>query len=143
MQLAYSSHFTAECKSLGCSFADFPRPVICLFIAAGASLAMFSVTDLSLLLETPSATIKPLQTGDMKRCPGNRIEGTTGCPSWCRPLRPLFHFLNDVSYPQSEEVALDPESDLQISGSRFVCRKKQNRSTYRGVMIPALDLSPE
>ena len=24
---------------------------------------------------------------------GNRIEGATGCPSWCRPLRPLFHFL--------------------------------------------------
>ena len=21
---------------------------------------------------------------------GNRIEGATGCPSWCRPLRPLF-----------------------------------------------------
>ena len=24
---------------------------------------------------------------------GNRIEGATGCPRWCRPLRPLFHFL--------------------------------------------------
>ena len=24
---------------------------------------------------------------------GNRIEGATGCPNWCRPLRPLFHFL--------------------------------------------------
>ena len=24
---------------------------------------------------------------------GNRIEGATGCPSWCRPLRPLFYFL--------------------------------------------------
>ena len=23
----------------------------------------------------------------------NRTEGATGCPSWCRPLRPLFHFL--------------------------------------------------
>ena len=21
------------------------------------------------------------------------MEGATGCPSWCRPLRPLFHFL--------------------------------------------------
>ena len=44
---------------------------------------------------------KCVQTGDMKHRPGNRIEGTTGCPSWCRPLRPLFHFLDDVSYPQS------------------------------------------
>ena len=44
-----------------------------------------------------------LQTGDMKHCPGNRIEGATGCQSWCRPLRPLFHFLDDVSYPQSVE----------------------------------------
>ena len=40
-----------------------------------------------------------VQTGDMKRRPG--IEGATGCPSWCRPLRPLFHFLDDVSYQQS------------------------------------------
>ena len=24
---------------------------------------------------------------------GNGTEGATGCPSWCRPLRPLFHFL--------------------------------------------------
>ena len=45
-------------------------------------------------------TLYVVQTGDMKRRPGNRIEGATGCPSWCRPLRPLFHFL-DVSYPQS------------------------------------------
>ena len=45
--------------------------------------------------------VKPLQTGDMKRRPGKRIEGATGCPSWCRPLRPLFHFPDDVSYPQS------------------------------------------
>ena len=37
----------------------------------------------------------------MIRRPGNRIEGASGCPSWCRPLRPLFHFLDDVSYPQS------------------------------------------
>ena len=40
----------------------------------------------------------------MKRRPGNRIEGTTGCPSRCRPLRPLIHFLDDISYPQSVEV---------------------------------------
>ena len=25
---------------------------------------------------------------------GHRIEGPTACPSWCRPLRPLFHFLS-------------------------------------------------
>ena len=24
---------------------------------------------------------------------GNRIEGATSCPSWCRQFRPLFHFL--------------------------------------------------
>ena len=24
---------------------------------------------------------------------GNGTEGATGCPSWCRPLRPLFHYL--------------------------------------------------
>ena len=42
-----------------------------------------------------------IKTGDMKRRPGNRVEGATGCPSWCRPLRPLFHFPDDVSYPQS------------------------------------------
>ena len=45
--------------------------------------------------------IRYLQTWDMKRRPENRIEGATGCPSWCRPLHPLFHFLDDVSYPQS------------------------------------------
>ena len=28
-------------------------------------------------------------------------KSATGCPSWCRPLCPLFHFLDDVSYPQS------------------------------------------
>ena len=37
----------------------------------------------------------------MKRRAGNGIESATGYPSWCRPLRPLFHFLDDVSYPQS------------------------------------------
>ena len=45
-----------------------------------------------------------VQTGDKKRRPGNRIEGATGCPSWCRPLRPLFHFPDDVSYSQSVVV---------------------------------------
>ena len=39
-----------------------------------------------------------LQTGDMKRCPGNIIEGVTGCPSWCRPLRPLFHILCSILF---------------------------------------------
>ena len=29
---------------------------------------------------------------------GNRIEGAKRCPSRCRPLRPLFHFLCSVLY---------------------------------------------
>ena len=45
-----------------------------------------------------------IQTGDMECRPGNRIEGATGCPSWCRPLCPLFHFLDDVSCPQSVQL---------------------------------------
>ena len=49
-------------------------------------------------------SVPDIQSGDMKHRLGNRIEGTTGCPSWCRPLRPLFHFLDDVSYPQSVEL---------------------------------------
>ena len=27
---------------------------------------------------------------------GKRIEGAIGCPSWCRPLLPLFHFLCSI-----------------------------------------------
>ena len=46
----------------------------------------------------------------MKRRPGNRIEGATGCPSWCRPLRPLFHFLDDISYPQSVQCTASGHS---------------------------------
>ena len=45
--------------------------------------------------------VKPLQTGDMKRRPGKRIEGATGCPSWCRPLRPLFYFLCYIHFSLS------------------------------------------
>ena len=41
-----------------------------------------------------------VQTGDMKR-PGNGIEGAMVCTSLGSPLRPLFYFLDDVSYPQS------------------------------------------
>ena len=37
-----------------------------------------------------SATV---QTGDMKRCPGNGIEGTIVCTSLGSLLRPLFYFL--------------------------------------------------
>ena len=33
----------------------------------------------------------PGSPSDLKT--GNRIEAATGCPSWCRALRPLFHFL--------------------------------------------------
>ena len=42
-----------------------------------------------------------IQTGDMKRRPGNGIEGTMVCTSLGSLLRPLFYFLDDVSYPQS------------------------------------------
>ena len=43
----------------------------------------------------------PVQTGDMKRRPGNGIEGAMGCTSLGSLMRPLFYFLDDVSYPQS------------------------------------------
>ena len=42
-----------------------------------------------------------VQTGDMKRRPGNGIEGAMVCTSLGSLLRPLFYFLDDVSYPQS------------------------------------------
>ena len=29
---------------------------------------------------------------------GNRIEGATSCPSWCRPLCPLFQFLCSILF---------------------------------------------
>ena len=29
---------------------------------------------------------------------GNRIEGATGCPSWCVPLHHLFHFLCPILF---------------------------------------------
>ena len=45
--------------------------------------------------------IRPVQTGDMKRRPGNGIEGAMVCTSLDSLLRPLFYFLDDVSYPQS------------------------------------------
>ena len=38
------------------------------------------------LLHTVPGTPSDLNTG-------NSTEGATGCPSWCRPLRPRFHFL--------------------------------------------------
>ena len=47
---------------------------------------------------------KVLQTGDMKRRPGNRIEGATVCTSLGSLLRPLFYFLDDISYLQSVVV---------------------------------------
>ena len=42
-----------------------------------------------------------VQTGDMKRRPGNGIEGAMVCTCLGSLLRPLFYFLDDVSYPQS------------------------------------------
>ena len=40
----------------------------------------------------------------MKRRPGNGIEGAIVCTSLGSLLRPLFYFLDDVSYPQSVQV---------------------------------------
>ena len=37
----------------------------------------------------------------MKRRPGNGIEGAMVCTSLGSLLRPLFYFLDDVSYPHS------------------------------------------
>ena len=42
-----------------------------------------------------------VQSGDMKRRPGNGIEGAMVCTSLGSLLRPLFYFLDDVSYLQS------------------------------------------
>ena len=47
---------------------------------------------------------REIQTGDMKRRPGNGIEGVMVCTSLGTLLRPLFYFLDDVSYPQSVEL---------------------------------------
>ena len=33
---------------------------------------------------------------------GNRSKGATGCPSWCRPLHPLFHFLCSILFIRRE-----------------------------------------
>ena len=62
----------------------------------------------------------------MKRRPGNRIEGAAGCPSWCRPLRPLFHFLDDVSYPQSVQ---------NVCSGRFYLNLTSLRHTVRGTVV--------
>ena len=45
-----------------------------------------------------------LQTGDMKHRPGNGIEGAMVCTSLGSLLRPLFYFLDDVSYPKSVDI---------------------------------------
>ena len=60
------------------------------------------VTHLERPVGAHSAT--HLQTGDMKRLPGNGIEGAMVCISLGSMLRPLFYFLDDVSYPQSVVV---------------------------------------
>ena len=44
----------------------------------------------------------------MQRRLGNGIEGTMVCTSLGSLLRPLFYFLDDVSYPQSvDAITLD------------------------------------
>ena len=50
-------------------------------------------------------SILGLQSGDMKRRPGNGIEGVMVCTSLVSLLRPLFYFLDDVSYPHSVQGA--------------------------------------
>ena len=45
-----------------------------------------------------------VQNGDMKRRPGNGIAGAMVCTSLSSLLRPLFYFLDDVSYEQSVDV---------------------------------------
>ena len=52
------------------------------------------------------------QTGDMKRRPGNGIEGAMVCTSLGSLLRLLFYFLDDISYPQS--VVLEMYQKLQF-----------------------------
>ena len=47
----------------------------------------------------------------MKHRPGNGIEGAMVCTSLGSLLRPLFYFLDDVSYPQS---VVCQESSLKI-----------------------------
>ena len=56
-------------------------------------------------------TRERVQTGDMKHRPGNGIEGAMVCTSLGSLLRPLFYFLDDVSYPQSvvERIFLHTE----------------------------------
>ena len=49
-----------------------------------------------------------VQTGDMKCRLGNGIEGAMVYTSLGSLLRPLFYFLDDVSYPQSVEVSPRP-----------------------------------
>ena len=51
------------------------------------------------ILSLSHCTVSSLQTVDMKRRPGNGIEGAMVCNSLGSLLRPLF--LDDVSYPQS------------------------------------------
>ena len=53
------------------------------------------------ILSLSHCTVSSLQTVDMKRRPGNGIEGAMVCNSLGSLLRPLFYFLDDVSYPQS------------------------------------------
>ena len=48
---------------------------------------------------------------------GNRTEGATGCPSWCRPLPPLFYFLCYIHFSLSVDKSkqnLVPASKLML-----------------------------
>ena len=48
------------------------------------------------LIYTRTSRYVPGSPSDLNT--GNRIESATGCPSWCRPLRPLFHFLCSILF---------------------------------------------
>ena len=61
-----------------------------------------------------------VQTGDMKRRPGNGIEVAMVCTSLGRLLRPLFYFLVDVSYPQSvQQIPLVRHTEIQRGVNLF------------------------
>ena len=69
--------------------SDLSRwPLRCVWISWNNPIFSWIYTSyiLACLLRKVPGSLSDLNTG-------NRIEGATGCPSWCRPLRPLFHFL--------------------------------------------------
>ena len=69
----------------------------------------------------PNGMGREVQTVDMKCRPGNGIEGSMVCTSLGSLLRPLFYFLDDVSYPQSVEATCSKCcSEEPIDGDNIV-----------------------